>query len=164
MCNWGVKRLIIQYILSILICLPIHQNNIPWQDFTSEVKKKYSFNKNETITSDNNVQVKLYLYKPSDLMWNALSRTCELCLRSFLYLFKKQEAAYPRAFQHYKYISFVYKTLIEKSMTQLYTLLYMFIKQLLKEVEHDNLNYQNQGLSHLPKLKAEADYKDMMLN
>ena len=49
-------------------------------------------------------------------------------------------------------------------MTQLYTLLYMFIKQLLKEVEHDNLNYQNQGLSHLPKLKAEADYKDMMLN
>ena len=38
--NWGVKRLIIQYILSILICLPIHQNNIPWQDFKSEVKKK----------------------------------------------------------------------------------------------------------------------------
>ena len=67
-------------------------------------------------------------------MWNALSRTCELCLRSFLYLFKKQEAAYPRAFQHYKYISFVYKTLIEKSMTQLYTLLYMFIKQLLRKL------------------------------
>ena len=97
-------------------------------------------------------------------MWNALSRTCELCLGSFLYLFKKEEAAYPRVFQHYKYISFVYKTLIEKSMTQLYTLLYMFIKQLLEEVEHDNLNYQNRGLSHLPKLKAEADYKDMMLN
>ena len=97
-------------------------------------------------------------------MWNALSRTCELCLGSFLYLFKKQEAAYPRAFQHYKYISFVYKTLIEKSMTQLYTLLYMFNKQLLEEVEHDNVNYQNRGLSHLPKLKAEADYKDMMLN
>ena len=126
MCNWGVKRLIIQYILSILICLPIHQNNIPWQDFTSEVKKKYSFNKNETIKSDNNVQVKLYLYKPSDLMWNALSRTCELCLRSFLYLFKKQEAAYPRAFQHYKYISFFYKTLIEKSMTALYFTLYVY--------------------------------------
>ena len=41
--NWGVKRLIIQYILSILICLPIHQNNIPWQDFKSEVKKKIQF-------------------------------------------------------------------------------------------------------------------------
>ena len=33
----------------------------------------------------------------------------------FLYLLKTQEAAYPRAFQHYKYISFVYKTLIEKT-------------------------------------------------
>ena len=97
-------------------------------------------------------------------MWNALSRTCELCLGSFLYLFKKQEAAYPRAFQHYKYISFVYKKLIENSITQLYTLFYMFIKQLLEEVEHDNLNYHYWGLSHLPKLKAEADYKDMMLN
>ena len=75
---------------------------------------------------NNNVQVKLYLHKPSDLMWNALSRTCELCLGSFLYLFKKQEAAYPRAFQHYKYISFVYKTLIEKPITQLYTLLYVY--------------------------------------
>ena len=59
-------------------------------------------------------------------MWNALSRTCELCLGSFLYLFKKQEAAYPRAFQHYKYISFVYKTRIEKSMTALYFTLYVY--------------------------------------
>ena len=122
LCNWGVKRLIIQYISSILICLPIHQNNILWQDFTSEVKKKNTIlTKMKPSQVNNNVQVKLYFQKPSDLMWNALSRTCELCLRSFSYLFKRQEAAYPRAFQHYKYISFVYKTLIEKPITQLYT-------------------------------------------
>ena len=31
------------------------------------------------------------------------------------------------------------------------------IKQLLNEVEHDIMNYQNRGLSYLPKPKAEAD-------
>ena len=30
-------------------------------------------------------------------------------------------------------------------------------KQLLDEVEHDIMNYQNRGLCYLPKLKAEAD-------
>ena len=30
-------------------------------------------------------------------------------------------------------------------------------KQLLDEVEHDIMNYQSQGMSFLPKLKAEAD-------
>ena len=33
-------------------------------------------------------------------------------------------------------------------------------KQLLDEVEHDIMNYQNPGLCYLPKPKAEADNKD----
>ena len=35
------------------------------------------------------------------------------------------------------------------------------IKQLLDEVEHDIMNFQNQGLCYLPKPKAEADNTDM---
>ena len=31
------------------------------------------------------------------------------------------------------------------------------IKQLLDEVEHDIMNYENRGLCYLPKPKAEAD-------
>ena len=34
------------------------------------------------------------------------------------------------------------------------------IKQLLDEVEHDIMNYQNRGLYYLPKPKAEADNTD----
>ena len=34
------------------------------------------------------------------------------------------------------------------------------IKQLLHEVEHDIMNYQNRGLCYLPKPKAEADNTD----
>ena len=34
------------------------------------------------------------------------------------------------------------------------------IKQLLNEVEHDIMNYQNRGLCYLPKPKAEADNTD----
>ena len=34
------------------------------------------------------------------------------------------------------------------------------IKQLLDEVEHDIMNYQNRGLCYLPKTKAEADKTD----
>ena len=33
-------------------------------------------------------------------------------------------------------------------------------KQLLDEVEHDIMNYQNQGLCYLPKPKAEEDNTD----
>ena len=33
-------------------------------------------------------------------------------------------------------------------------------KQLLDEVEHDIMNYQNRGLFYLPKPKAEADNTD----
>ena len=33
-------------------------------------------------------------------------------------------------------------------------------KQLLDEVEHDIMNYQNRGLCNLPKPKAEADNTD----
>ena len=36
----------------------------------------------------------------------------------------------------------------------------MDIKQLLDEVEHDIMNYQNRGLCYLPKPKAEADNTD----
>ena len=35
-----------------------------------------------------------------------------------------------------------------------------FIKQLLDEVEHDIMNYQNRGRCYLPKPKAEADNTD----
>ena len=35
-----------------------------------------------------------------------------------------------------------------------------FIKQLLDEVEHDIMNYQNRGLCYLPKPKTEADNTD----
>ena len=34
------------------------------------------------------------------------------------------------------------------------------IKELLAEVEHDIMNYQNRGLCDLPKPKAEADNTD----
>ena len=33
-------------------------------------------------------------------------------------------------------------------------------QQLLSEVEHDIVNYQNQGLSYLPKQKAKVDDTD----
>ena len=33
-------------------------------------------------------------------------------------------------------------------------------KQLLDEVEHDIMNYENRGLCYLPKPKAEADNTD----
>ena len=38
----------------------------------------------------------------------------------------------------------------------------VYNKQLLDEVEHDIMNYQNQGLCYmyLPKRKAEAEYTD----
>ena len=35
-----------------------------------------------------------------------------------------------------------------------------FNKQLVDEVEHDIMNYQNRGLGYLPKSKAEADNID----
>ena len=35
------------------------------------------------------------------------------------------------------------------------------IKQLLDEVEHDIVTYQNRGLCYLPKPKAEADNTDL---
>ena len=36
----------------------------------------------------------------------------------------------------------------------------LYNKQLLDEVEHDIMNYQNRGLGYLPKPKAEADNTD----
>ena len=36
----------------------------------------------------------------------------------------------------------------------------MYIKQLLDEVEHDIMNYQNRGLCYLSKPKAEAHNTD----
>ena len=40
------------------------------------------------------------------------------------------------------------------------SVVYVVIKQLLDEVEHDIMNYQNRGLCYLPKPKAEADNTD----
>ena len=37
------------------------------------------------------------------------------------------------------------------------------IEQLLVEVEHDIMNYQNRGLCYLPKPKAEADNTEKRL-
>ena len=37
---------------------------------------------------------------------------------------------------------------------------YYITKQILDEVEHDIMNYQNQGLCYLPKPKAEVDNTD----
>ena len=34
------------------------------------------------------------------------------------------------------------------------------VKQLLDEVEHDIMNYQNRGLCYMPKPEAEADNTD----
>lgn len=46
----------------------------------------------------------------------------------------------------------------------LYIIIIIFIfngiKQLSDEVEHDIMNYQNQGLCYLPKPNAEADNTD----
>ena len=41
-----------------------------------------------------------------------------------------------------------------------YAILPKYNKQLLDEVEHDIMNYQNRGLCYLPKPKAEADNTD----
>ena len=38
--------------------------------------------------------------------------------------------------------------------------LHVYNRQLLDEVEHDIMNYQNRGLCYLPKPKAEADNTD----
>ena len=41
-----------------------------------------------------------------------------------------------------------------------YTVNYYYNKQLLDEVEHDIMNYQNRSLCYLLKPKAEADNTD----
>ena len=38
------------------------------------------------------------------------------------------------------------------------------IKQLLDEVEHDIMNYQNRGLCYMPKPKPEADNTDTIIH
>ena len=48
------------------------------------------------------------------------------------------------------------------TVTKCNLVLYNYIiKQLLDEVEHDIMNYQNWGLCYLQKPKAEADNTDM---
>ena len=44
--------------------------------------------------------------------------------------------------------------------TMLVTVNWPNIKQLLDEVEHDIMNYQNRGLCYLPNPKADADNTD----
>ena len=45
-------------------------------------------------------------------------------------------------------------------LTPILLILDTYIKQLLDEVEHDVMNYQNRGLCYLPKPKGEADNTD----
>ena len=46
------------------------------------------------------------------------------------------------------------------TFSRIYALTVSDTKQLLDEVEHDIMNYQNRGLCYLPKPKAEADNTD----
>ena len=48
------------------------------------------------------------------------------------------------------------KKFIEVSLENLY----VYVKQLLDEVEHDIMNYQNRGLCYLPQPSASADNTD----
>ena len=52
----------------------------------------------------------------------------------------------------------------EKMLINLRSLSYFNIKKLLDEVEHDIMNYHCQGLTYLPKPKAEADNRDTRFN
>ena len=49
---------------------------------------------------------------------------------------------------------------LDANMIGLQVYITVVIKQLLDEVEHDIMNYQNRGLCYLPKPKAEADNTD----
>ena len=49
---------------------------------------------------------------------------------------------------------------LSKCELQIQVYIKLNIKQLLHEVEHDIMNYQNRGLCYLPKPKAEADNTD----
>ena len=49
---------------------------------------------------------------------------------------------------------------LDANMNGLQVYITVVIKQLLDEVEHDIMNYQNRGLCYLPKPKAEADNTD----
>ena len=46
------------------------------------------------------------------------------------------------------------------TFSRIYALIVSDTKQLLDEVEHDIMNYQNRGLCYLPKPKASADNTD----
>ena len=48
----------------------------------------------------------------------------------------------------------------ESKSSSLFTNFIIFNEQVLDEVEHDIMNYQNRGLSYLPKPKASADNTD----
>ena len=49
---------------------------------------------------------------------------------------------------------------LDANMNGLQVYITVVIKQLLDEVEHDIMNYQNRDLCYLPKPKAEADNTD----
>ena len=49
---------------------------------------------------------------------------------------------------------------VNRSDTSQFELSWTDTKQLLDDVEHDIMNYQNRGLCFLPKPKAEADNTD----
>ena len=55
---------------------------------------------------------------------------------------------------------FAGKSEIESNYPPLFGVKLTNSKQLLDEVEHDIMNYQNRGLCYLPKPKAQADNTD----
>ena len=57
-------------------------------------------------------------------------------------------------------IKYEKKTLLSQNFVIYQCLAASYNKQLLDEVEHDIMNYQNRGLCYLPKPKAEADNTD----
>ena len=52
------------------------------------------------------------------------------------------------------------KFMVGRAKYETLHILKTYIKQLLDEVEHDIMNYQNRGMCYLPKPKAEADNTD----
>ena len=52
------------------------------------------------------------------------------------------------------------KVILNSYSKRILSVVITFNKQLLDEVEHDIMNYQNRRLCYLPKPKAEADNTD----
>ena len=69
---------------------------------------------------------------------------------------------YSRIFPSFSWGIFGHVTCLDQSRAsgKIWWIINSDNKQLLDEVEHDIMNYQNRGLCYLPKPKAEADNTD----